>query len=123
MIPIFVNPKMNKTEARYCQRLELLKRADEIVDYCFEGITFKLADDTRYTPDFLVVLKDRFECHEVKGFIREDSFIKFKIAIKLFQWFRFRLIFWNNRIQGFEEKVIDKREEIKCGCYRNFEVI
>ena len=92
MIPIFTNPKMNKLESRYNQRLELLKRADEIVDYRFEGITFKLADDTRYTPDFLVVFKDRFELHECKGHMRDDARVKIMVAAKLFPWFKFVII-------------------------------
>jgi len=92
MIPIFTNPKMNKLESRYNQRLELLKRADEIVDYRFEGITFKLADDTRYTPDFLVVLKDCFQLHECKGFWRDDAKVKVKVAQKLFPWFKFIIV-------------------------------
>ena len=58
----------------------------------YEAITFKLADDTRYTPDFAVMLPNgEFEIHETKGgFIREDGWQKLKIAAGMFP-FRFFL--------------------------------
>lgn len=60
---------MNKTETRYALHLELQKRSGDVLWYKFEGVTFKLADDTRYTPDFAVMQKDmgEMEFHEVKG--------------------------------------------------------
>ena len=58
---------MNKTEAAYAQKLELHKRAGEVLWYAFEGVTLKLADGCRYTPDFAVMLADGvIEMHEVK---------------------------------------------------------
>ena len=95
MIPIFRNPKMNTTESAYANRLELFKKAGDIEDYIFEGITFKLADDTRYTPDFLVIRKMCFECHEVKGFFRDDAKVKIKVASAKFHWFKFVLVKYN----------------------------
>lgn len=60
--------KKNKTEAAYEAHLNLRKITGEIFWFQFEGITFKLADDTRYTPDFPVMLTDgTLEIHEVKG--------------------------------------------------------
>lgn len=72
---------MNKTEKARAIELEALKRAGEIRDWFYEKITLKLADDTRYTPDFFVVENDggcRFE--ETKGFWREDAKVKLKVA-------------------------------------------
>ncbi|ASK18874.1 DUF1064 domain-containing protein [Halomonas sp. N3-2A] len=81
--------KMNKTEAAYASLLESLKHAGEIVWYSFEGMTFKLADNTRYTPDFAVMRADGLiELHEVKGFWRDDARVKIKVAAELFP-FRF----------------------------------
>lgn len=97
---------MNKTEARYSQELELKKRAGLIMHYVFEGITFKLAPDTRYTPDFLVVYLDRFELHEVKGFFRDDAKVKLKVAASKFPWFVFKLVKWDTRLRGFTEEVV-----------------
>lgn len=85
--------RMNKTEAFYAQRLELLKRAGEIVDWRFEAIKLRLADGTFYTPDFLVVLlAPPNEFHEVKGHWRDDARVKFKVAAELFPMFRFRAL-------------------------------
>lgn len=81
--------KMNQTETAYAELLEANKQAGEILWYSFEGMTFKLADNTRYTPDFAVMRADGLiEIHEVKGFWRDDARIKIKVAAELFP-FRF----------------------------------
>ncbi len=81
--------QMNKSEAEYGSILELRKIAGEIIGYWFEAITFKLAPDCRYTPDFLVMLKDGIlEVHEVKGFWDGDAKVNLRIAAALFP-FRF----------------------------------
>ena len=72
---------MNKTEARYAQRLEAMKHAGEIAWYRFEGLKLRLADKTFYTPDFAVMLADGvMECHEVKGHWQDDARVKIKLA-------------------------------------------
>ena len=82
----------NKTEARYEHLLEMRKRAGEIVGYWFEGMTLKLADNTRYTPDFMVMLPDgMIEFHEVKGawaIFQDDAKVKIKVASAMYP-FRF----------------------------------
>lgn len=77
---------MNKTEARYNAVLEGRYQRGEIKGYGFQRYTFRLADDTRYTPDFHVVtLDDVLEFHEVKGgFAREDAILKLKLAAEMF---------------------------------------
>lgn len=82
--------EMNKLEARYAQHLELLKRVGEILFYKFEGVKFRLADNTFYTPDFAVLGSDMlFELREVKGGIwEEDARCKIKVAASLYP-FRF----------------------------------
>lgn len=80
---------MNQTEKRRAIELEAMKRTGAIASWAYEKITLKLADDTRYTPDFFVVEPDgmiRFE--ETKGFWREDAKVKIKVAASLFP-FRF----------------------------------
>ena len=86
--PRHVPGKMNKTEAAYAARLDVLKAAGEI-DYLFESVKFRLADNTHYTPDFFVVCEDHFEVHEVKGFWRDDARVKWKVAAEQYPWFRF----------------------------------
>lgn len=76
---------MNKTESAYAQNLELRKHAGEIAWFKFEGIKFRLADNTFYTPDFAVMLATgEFEAHEVKGFWLDDARAKIKIAADLY---------------------------------------
>ena len=77
--------EMNKTEMAYQAELELRRRVGEVIWYGFEVLKFRLAKDTFYTPDFIVMLADgRLEVHEVKGFWREDARAKIKIAAALF---------------------------------------
>lgn len=98
----------NKLEAAYEQHLELLKRTGEIEDYKFEGIKLRLADNTFYTPDFIVFAADGVvELHDTKGttkkkkadgsnvavpWIEEDAKMKMKLVAELFP-FRVLAIF------------------------------
>jgi hypothetical protein len=71
-------PRMNKTEARYSAHLAM---RPDIVWHSFEGMKFRLADKTWYTPDFTVMLASGvIELHEVKGFWRDDARVKIKVA-------------------------------------------
>lgn len=73
--------EMNKTEERYAKHLESRKQAGEIAWYRFEGIKFRLADNTFYTPDFAVMLVNgELETHEVKGHWQDDARVKVKVA-------------------------------------------
>lgn len=79
-----VTGRMNKTEAAYAEHLT---RAG--LEWKFEAMKLRLADRTWYCPDFLVIDRD-LAFHEVKGgFIREDAWIKFKVAREQFPMFRF----------------------------------
>lgn len=81
--------QMNKAETKYAEHLERRKWAGEILWYKFEGVTFRLADKARYTPDFVVLLPSGLvECHEVKGFWAEAAKVRIKLAAELFP-FRF----------------------------------
>lgn len=76
---------MNKTEERYSAVLADRQAAGEIIAWWFERFTFKLADDTRYTPDFMVQLPDgTLEAHETKGFMEEDAKVKIKVFAEAF---------------------------------------
>lgn len=77
--------EMNKTEAEYAQLLEHKKMTLEIAWYKFEGMKFRLADNTFYTPDFIVMLSTgEIEAHEVKGFWTDDARVKIKIAADMY---------------------------------------
>ena len=83
---------MNKLEASYAMSLEAKKRAGKIVLWRYERVTLKLADDTRYTPDFYVLeLDGSVSLIEVKGFMRDDALVKLKVAASQFPEFRFYL--------------------------------
>jgi len=92
--------EMNGTERSYAALLESRRLAGEIVDYWFERLTFKLADDCRYTPDFIVMMPDgELQAHEVKGFFREDALIKIKVAAQQFP-FTFIAVFKLSKRDG-----------------------
>ena len=95
--------EMNKTEALYADELKKQMNSGEILWWKFEGLTFKLADNTRYTPDFIVLTKDmELEAREVKGsfkFIQDDAKVKIKIASDAFP-IRFLLIAPNAKKNG-----------------------
>lgn len=81
---------MNKTEAKMDSELRGMLLTGEIAWYAFEPVTFKLADDTRYTPDFLVIYPDgSIEARETKGFWRDDAKVKIKVAAAKFHWLTF----------------------------------
>ncbi len=83
---------MNKLEASYAQELEARRAAGEIEWWRYEGLTLRLADRCRYTPDFVVLLANgELECHETKGFMRDDALVKLKIAAEQFP-LRFYLV-------------------------------
>ena len=85
--------EMNKTEAKYAARLELLKRDGDVLEYYYEPVNLKLADKCFYRVDFMVLMADQtIELHEVKGFvITDDSLVKIKTAAAKFP---FKFIMW-----------------------------
>ena len=90
--PLIIKPargptdRMNKTERRYADYLEACRMGREFIWWGYACMKFRLADDTWYTPDFIVIPRlSILEVHEVKGgFIREDSKIKFKVCKELY---------------------------------------
>src|SRR4029077_19801939 len=69
--------RMNRTERRYSQHLEILRAAGEVRWWAFEAIKLRLARRTWYTPDFLVELPDgELTVHEVKGHWEDDARVK-----------------------------------------------
>ena len=75
-----------KTEERYNR--ECLGGAGR-----FEGLTVRLQNGHRYTPDYVVVVQNRaIECHEVKGAYRLGSYQRARLAFDQARtelpWFR-----------------------------------
>ncbi len=86
--------EMNSTEKRFLDEVIVPRMAaGEIHAWWFESMTLKIAERTRYTPDFLVQLPDgSLECWEVKGgFWQDDARVKIKVTARLFP---FPLVAW-----------------------------
>jgi hypothetical protein len=84
---------MNKTEALFAAELDWQKREGIVVEWKFESIKLRLARKTHYTPDFFVRYSDgRLVFIEIKGFLRDDSAIKFKLAREAYPWAEFRML-------------------------------
>lgn len=59
---------MNRTETKYTEFLWGEKIAGRVLWYAFEGVTLKLAEKVRFTPDFAVLRSDGLiELVDVKG--------------------------------------------------------
>lgn len=94
---------------RYEDELRIMYLAKEIIDYKYEGIKFKLADNTFYSPDFFVVYPDRFEIIQIKGYETgrmAHSIVKFKVAREEYPYFTFKMIAW--RYGRWEQIKVDK---------------
>jgi len=78
--------RLNKTEAAY---LEYLKRLN-MPWIGVQSLRLRLANNTTYTPDFIVIDKEGvINAREVKGFWRDDARVKIKVAARLYPWMRF----------------------------------
>ncbi len=64
--------RMNKGEQRYSDHLDL---RPDVLAWWYEGMSWRLADDTRYVADFVVLLASgALELHEVKAKAGPDDF-------------------------------------------------
>jgi hypothetical protein len=80
----------NKTEQEYLDLLEHRRQAGEILWYGFERMKLKLANNTFYTPDVLLLTASgELEFHEIKGFWEDDARVKIKVAAEDFPFIRF----------------------------------
>lgn len=81
---------MNKLERRYSEQLEAWRLTGEVLFWKYDAIKLRLADNTFYTPDFLVMKADSaLEVHETKGFWEDDARVKIKVAAEAYPLFRF----------------------------------
>lgn len=94
------HPYDSKLEKERAECLEMLKRGEEILDWRHHPFSIRLAKNTYYTPDFLVVHRGGETGHhlltleEVKGSWKakssgRDQRTKIKIASEMFPWFSF----------------------------------
>lgn len=110
----------NRVETAYEAHLKLLLLAGEIDNFWYEGIKLRLADNTFYTPDFLVAAKDGvIELHDTKGttraanakgvkvekaWVEEDAKLKIKVVAEMFP-FRTYIVFKGSNGQWVKEQL------------------
>lgn len=96
--------RMNGTESRYESEVLLARKATgDVVAWWFESVKYRLADNTFYTPDFLVQLASgELECHEIKGHWEDDARVKIKVAASLYP-LRFIAVQYKKKQWVFEE--------------------
>lgn len=82
---------MNKTEAEYAALLEEQQRMGLVQWWKFHPIRVRLADNTFYEVDFLVLSGDgHLEIHETKGgFTTDKGQMKIKVCAEVLPVFRF----------------------------------
>ena len=91
---------MNKTEQAYADLLEGRKLAGEILGWRYEPYKLRLADNTYYTPDFMLQLPSgEIQLHETKAckadgtlLAEDDAMVKIKVAAELYPEFQFCLV-------------------------------
>ena len=104
----------NRWEKEYALELEARRQAGNVLWWGYQAIKLRLADRTWYTPDFAVLefqqaslvlrpgegrptimpkLPEIPKLHfiEIKGFMRDDANVKFKVAAEQFPCFCFRM--------------------------------
>lgn len=102
-IPRRVAGQMSSTEVKYASLLEARQTKGEIIWYKYEGLKFRLADKTFYTPDFVIQLPNgELEVHEVKGFWLDAARIKIKVAADTYP-FKFIAITYKKKEWVIEE--------------------
>lgn len=82
--------RMNETEAEYARHLDDEKAAGRVLDYKFHAIRVRLADNTFYEADFLVLHSDMtLAIHETKGgFTTDKGQLKIKLVAEVLPYFR-----------------------------------
>lgn len=89
--------RMNQTEKRMAQILDMRKRMGFIREWWYESVTFVVGlERTRYTPDFVCNMADgSLEIVEVKGaHIRDDARVKFQVAARQYPFARWTMKQW-----------------------------
>lgn len=91
--------RMNQTERRMADLLDMRKRAGELREWWFDDMSFRIGvERTSYKPDFAVETIDgKLELIEVKGkHIWDDARVKFQVAAREFRFARWRMVQWKD---------------------------
>jgi len=86
----------SRLEAAYADRLDILVRAGEIVEWKHKAIRLRIGasgEKTQrafYSPDFTVLRNDlTLEHHETKGRWMEAAKVRIRVAAEMYPWFGF----------------------------------
>lgn len=81
--------KMNGTERAWAVQLDAKKLVGEVLDWKFHPMNVRLANNTFYEVDFLVLRSDmRIEVQETKGgHTTEKGQMKIKLCAEVLPWF------------------------------------
>lgn len=99
---------LNKAEQRYLAWLRYL--GDDFVG--IQCLTFKLADDCRFTPDFVAIDKSGIRAIDVKArwkgykgpHVEDDALVKIKVCARLYgSWCRFLLAWEDGQVWHHKE--------------------
>ena len=85
----------NRWEVRFAAWI--LTQSPEITNLCWESMTLRIGNGVRYTPDFIGWLDGTLCAWEVKGFMRDDSAVKIKVAAANFPEIDFHLAWLENK--------------------------
>ena len=101
--------KLNKTEQAYFEHLEARRLAGSILWFKAHAFNVRLADNTFYRIDFLVLESDMtLSIHEVKGgFTSEKGQMKIKLCAEILPVFRIFKATKLNQKQGGGWKIED----------------
>jgi hypothetical protein len=101
---------MNKLERSFFEHVKWQARDRNPTFIWREPITFRLAGNTRYTPDFLVIsgaTQSIYNCVDTKGHMEDDASVKIKVAAEMFPCFRFLLVVRAGR-NGWEVREVTR---------------
>jgi hypothetical protein len=110
-------PKLNGLESKYADQIRFMVRTCVVSDWMAAPVRLHLANRTTYTPDF--VFRDAgggtIHCIEIKGFLRDDAAVKFKIAREMFPWMDFKMLklvkgSWVEVLSGSGRRWCDRRD-------------
>lgn len=98
-----VSGKMNGMEQQYRYNHERRKQIGEVLEFRFEPLKIRLADNTYYTIDFMLVMADMtIELHEVKGFWEDDARVKIKCAAEALPYFKFIAVTIDKKTKAYK---------------------
>lgn len=89
--------EMNATEARYAQELEAQRRSGQIISWAYQPHTLQIAPNTLYTPDFGIVDKQGYTFVEIKGYLRDDASVKYRVAKNQNLWATWKMLRWDKK--------------------------